>query len=89
VKKCDELNVPIIAAVDDYVKQGALAVEGINNYKVGYQTGEMIVKILNGENIEGISVETLQDTELIINKEAANKYNITLSDDLKERAKFR
>ncbi len=89
VKKCDELNVPIIAAVDDYVKQGALAAEGINNYKVGYQTGEMIVKILNGEKVENILVETLQETELIINKEVANKYNITLPDAIKERAIFR
>ncbi|WBW97776.1 ABC transporter substrate-binding protein [Oceanirhabdus sp. W0125-5] len=89
VKKCDELNVPIIGAVDDYVKQGALAAEGINNYKVGYQTGEMIVRILKGENISDIPYETLQETELIINKDAANKYNITLPDTIKERAIFR
>ncbi|MCM1992202.1 ABC transporter substrate-binding protein [Oceanirhabdus seepicola] len=89
VKKCDEANVPIIAAVDDYVKQGALAAEGINNYKVGYQTGEMIVKILNGEKVTDIPVETLQETELIINKEAVNKYSITLPDEIKERAIFR
>ncbi len=89
VKKSNEKNVPIIGAVDAFVKQGALATEGINNYKVGYQTGNMIARILNGEDVSNIPFETLKETELIINKEVAEKYNITLPDEIKERAIFR
>ncbi|MCT4563230.1 MAG: ABC transporter substrate-binding protein [Maledivibacter sp.] len=89
VKKSEELNIPIIGAVDDFVKQGALATEGINNYKVGYQTGHMIANILKGEEISNIPFETLKDTELIINKKAVEKYNIALPEEIKERAIFR
>lgn len=89
VKKSKELNIPIIGAVDDFVKQGALATEGINNYKVGYQTGHMIASILNGEDISNMPFETLKETELIINKKVAEKYNIALPDEIKERAIFR
>ncbi len=89
VKKSDDMGVPIIGSVDDFVKQGALATEGINNYKVGYQTGRMIVRILNGEDISSIPVETLKETELIINEAVAKKYNITLPDEIKNKVIYR
>lgn len=89
VKKADEANIPILAVVDDFIKQGALATEGINNYQVGYQSGLMVAKILNGEDIDNIPFETLLETELIVNQAVADKYGVVIPDELLDRVIYR
>ena len=45
VEKCNKANKPIIGATKSFADQGALAVDGISDYQVGYQTGEMAAQI--------------------------------------------
>lgn len=78
LEKANKKNIPVIACVEDQVKQGALVTVTIDYEKLGYQTGEMAVKILKGEDIKDIKVKTLEDTDLIINKESVEKYNVDL-----------
>ncbi len=78
LEKANKYNIPVIACIEDQVLQGALVTVTIDYEKLGYQTGEMAVKILKGEDIKNIKVETLKDTDLIINKKSAEKYNIDL-----------
>ncbi len=85
LEKANENNVPVIGCIEDQVGQGALATETIDYEKLGYQTGVMAVKVLNGEDIKEMPVETLKDTKLIINKDVATKYNITLTKELEDR----
>lgn len=85
VQKAKEAKVPIIGAVEDYVKQGALAVDGINNFKIGYQTGEMLVRIMEGESFSDNPFETIKETELIINEEVLKEFNITLPKALEDK----
>lgn len=86
--KCTEKNIPIIGAVVAEVEGGALATEGIDYYKLGYQTGENAVEILKGKNPKDMSVTTLQDTELVINMDMANKLKINIPEDLIKKAKI-
>lgn len=83
---CAEKKIPIIGAVKDEVKLGALATEGIDYYKLGYQTGEMAVEILKGKNPKDMPIDSLSDTELVINLDAAEKLNIAIPEDLKVKA---
>ncbi len=78
VKKADEKNVPIIGAVKDFVDQGALATDGPSEFEIGYQTGEMVVKILNGEDIKTIEAEVVLKTKRDYNLEVAAKYNVVI-----------
>ena len=78
LEKANKKNIPVIACIEDQVVQGALVTETIDYEKLGYQTGEMAVKILKGEDIKNIKAETLKDTDLIINGKSAEKYNIDL-----------
>ena len=64
------------------VEKGALATESIDYEKLGYQTGERVIDVLNGKNPKDIPVETLKQTTLVINQKIAKKYNISL-DNLK------
>ncbi|NLS09264.1 ABC transporter substrate-binding protein [Nesterenkonia sp. MY13] len=80
-------DVPIIAAEADSVLRGAVATYGIDYTQLGYQAGEMAIRILvDGEDPASMPVETQSDLELTVNPEAAEAMGIELSDDLVERA---
>lgn len=87
LEKANKANKPVIGSVEDQVAQGALVTQAIDYEKLGYQTGEVAVKILNGAVPNTIPIETLKDTQLIVNKKAAEKYNIDLSSEVLKDAK--
>lgn len=76
VEKSNKANKPIIGATKSFADQGALAIDGISDYQVGYQTGEMVAKYLNGEKIENIPYEVVEKSEIHINKDVAEKFGI-------------
>ena len=76
IDKSKKNNKPVIGATKSYVDQGALASEGISDYKVGYQTGEMIVRYLKGEDIKNMKFEVVRESERYINKEVAKNFKI-------------
>lgn len=76
IDKAKKANKPVIGATKSYVDQGALASEGISDYKVGYQTGEMIVRYLKGEDIKNMKFEVVRESERYINKEVAKNFKI-------------
>lgn len=65
-------KIPVIASEDGSVKSGALACQGIDYEKLGYKTGEIAVKVLNGEKVSNIPISTLDDTQIIINEDVLN-----------------
>lgn len=81
-------NIPIIGAERAHVENGALATEGIDYYKLGFQTGLVAVDIINGKTPAAIPVTTLENTELVINIDAAKRLNIDLPQDLKTQAEL-
>lgn len=78
IEKSKKANKPVIGATKNYVDQGALASEGISDYKVGYQTGEMIVKYLKGEDIKNMKFEVVRESERYINREVAKNFKIVV-----------
>lgn len=78
----------VIGAESAHVESGALATDGINYYDLGFQTGLMAAKVLNGEDISEMPVSTLEEMELVINEETAEKLGITIPEDIKARAKM-
>lgn len=78
IDKSKKANKPVIGATKNYVDQGALASEGISDYKVGYQTGEMIVRYLKGEDIKNMKFEVVRESERYINKEVAKNFKIVV-----------
>lgn len=76
VEKSNKANKPIIGATKSFAEQGALAIDGISDYQVGYQTGEMVAKYLNGEKIENIPYEVVEKSEIHINKDVAERFDI-------------
>ena len=87
VSKTTLANKVFTIGVDEpMVKNGALATEGIDYFKLGYETGLMAIEILEGKDIKDIPVRTLEKTELIINKDIAEKLNIDIPQELLDMA---
>jgi putative ABC transport system substrate-binding protein len=72
-----------VAAEGDSVARGTVATYGIDYYQLGYQTGEMAVKILRGEaDPASMPVETQSELQLYLNLAAAERMGVTIPEDL-------
>lgn len=87
-QKCLEKKIPVIGSEKGQVESGVLATEGIDYYKLGFQTGIIASEILSGKKPQDTAVQTLKETSLIINEATAKKLNITIPDELKSRAEL-
>jgi putative ABC transport system substrate-binding protein len=81
VDKANKAKLPIVGATRDFTEAGALAASGVKEYQVGYQTGEMIVKFLDGKSISELPIEYMKKTEKTVNEEQMKNYKITLDKD--------
>jgi len=76
---------PVICGEAGMVKSGGLATLGINYYDLGYQTGEMAVKILKGEAEPAtMPVESATKFDFAINGTVAEEIGIEIPADLQE-----
>ncbi len=83
IKVAESKKIPLIAAEGDSVKNGAVITYGLDYEKLGYQTGEMAVRILKGEaKPETMPVEAQKDPKLYVNEAAAQRMGVTVPADL-------
>lgn len=82
----EESKLPLFTADTDSVSRGSIAALGFNYYDVGKQTGEIVVRVLKGENPGDIAVKTAAGSDLVINKSAAAKMGVTLPESVVSRA---
>ncbi|KKX27750.1 ABC transporter substrate-binding protein [Rhizobium sp. LC145] len=86
VAVAEEGKLPLFTADTDSVSRGSLAALGFNYYDVGKQTGEVVVRILKGENPGDIAVKIAAGSDLVVNKAAAAKMGVTLPEGVLSRA---
>ena len=86
VAVAEEAKLPLFTADTDSVSRGSIAALGFNDHDVGKQTGEVVVRILKGENPGDIAVKVAAGSDLVINKTAASKMGVTLPESVVKRA---
>jgi putative tryptophan/tyrosine transport system substrate-binding protein len=86
IKAGNKVQVPVYVSDTDAVELGALAALGPNQYQVGLQTAQMIVRSLKGEDLSTIPVEFPSGVELYLNADAAKTLKIEFDEDLKASA---
>lgn len=79
-------KLPVIVGEGDSVERGGLATYGLDYYKLGYQTGEMAVKVLKGQKPAEMPIESQKELKLIINAKSAAKQGVEIPADLKAKA---
>ncbi|MEG1621208.1 MAG: ABC transporter substrate-binding protein [Oscillospiraceae bacterium] len=81
-------KIPVICGEEALIANGALATYGINYYNLGVQTGKQAAKILRGEaKPADMPIEYIEETNLTIDLDRAEKLGITVSDELKAQLK--
>ena len=86
VKVGNDAKIPLVAADTDSVKRGAIAALGVDYRALGQQTGEIVVRILNGEKPGDIPSETSAKLELYVNPGAAKRQGVALSEEFVKSA---
>lgn len=87
IQVAEQKQIPVVSGDAGPVEGGAIATLGIDYEKLGYQTGEMAVKILqDGADPAEMPVETSNDVELIINPAAAERMGVELPASVTDRA---
>ncbi|SMC27167.1 putative ABC transport system substrate-binding protein [Desulfacinum hydrothermale DSM 13146] len=86
VKVCEDNRIPLFAADIDSVPRGAIAALAIDYYRLGWQSGEMAVRVLQGADPATMPVETLKDMKLYVNTQAAQRMGVTIPEAVVKRA---
>lgn len=86
VSVAEESKLPLFTADTDSVSRGSIAALGFNYHDVGKQTGEIVARILKGENPGDIAVKIAAGSDLVINKSAAEEMGVTLPESVVSRA---
>lgn len=84
VQLATDANIPIYVGADSMVNDGGLATVGIDYTQLGKQTAAMIKKIYDGAAIKDTPVEQISEYAKMINKDTAEKLNITVPDNIKD-----
>ena len=79
-------QLPVFAADTDMVKRGAIATLSFNYYDVGRQTGQMALRVFEGEQPSDIPVEAAEELELSLNLAAAEAMGVVIPDSVITRA---
>ncbi len=80
-------QIPVFAAEGDSVAKGTVATVGISYYDLGYQTGEMAVRILTEDaDPATMAVETQSDLLVYVNLGAAERMGVAVPQSVLDRA---
>lgn len=84
VSVANDNKLPMMVGEFDSVKRGGLAAYGFEYYDIGYEAGEMAVKILTGESTPAETpVQVPQNLKLVMNKETADAIGLEIKDEWK------
>ena len=79
-------KLPLVVGEGDSVARGGLATKGIDYYTLGRKTGEMALEVINGKEPAAMEVIRLQPEGLILNKGAAERMGVTITEEILEKA---
>ncbi|MFA6808224.1 MAG: ABC transporter substrate-binding protein [Eubacteriales bacterium] len=83
-----ENKIPAIVAEDSQVEGGCLCSIGIDYETLGYQTGEMAVRVLKGANPSEMPVEYQTKLKVVINSETQDILGITIPEEYTKNATY-
>jgi ABC-type uncharacterized transport system substrate-binding protein len=82
VRVCDEKKIPVFGFVSEQADKGAVLVLSRDYVQAGRDAVRMAEKIFNGEPPADIPFEFVSRTDIILNRSAANRYQIRMPDTL-------
>lgn len=86
VAAANQNKVPIFPAADTMVDQGGIATIGLDQFKLGVETGKMVAQILKGKKPANYPVHFESTGTLVLNTKVAKQLGITIPDSLLTQA---
>lgn len=86
LEKANAKNIPVFGSEEEQVKNGCIASAGLDYVALGVQAGNIAARVLNGEDISAIPFETLKESKVTINLDAADKLGIKIPSDVAVKA---
>ena len=84
---CEDNQIPLFPSDDPSIERGGIACWGFDYYDIGYQTGEMVARILDGDGTaNNIPVEKGEIFFLSVNVAAAEKMGVTIPQSIIDQA---
>lgn len=81
-----QTRTPVFSGDTDSVRRGAVASLGFDYYAVGRRTGELVLRVLAGEDPGTIPVAFAEGSELVVNPAAAAAMGLIIPPELLEQA---
>ncbi|MGF2614963.1 ABC transporter substrate-binding protein [Rossellomorea vietnamensis] len=89
ISVANDKDIPLFVGELDSLKRGGIVASGFDYKDLGYQTGLMAVKILNGDSEPSeIDVEYPEDAVLTLNKKAAEEQGVEVKDEWADLVEF-
>jgi len=85
-KVAEENGLPLFGGFPMATQVGACAAMGWDFYDMGYRTGQIAIRVKNGENPAGIPFQSMTSLKLHINLKAAERQGVKLSLEVLQRA---
>jgi putative ABC transport system substrate-binding protein len=79
-------GIPVFAGDTDSVTRGAVAALGFDYFDVGRETGELVLRVLNGEAPGGMPVRGIEITKLHLNPNSARQMGLEIPAAVVDRA---
>jgi putative ABC transport system substrate-binding protein len=86
VKVGIDAQIPVFAADTASVERGAVAAVGYDYADLGRQTGELVLRVLQGEKPGDIDVKMAEGTNLFINTKMAQRMGVSIPQSVQQRA---
>jgi len=86
---CEDNQIPFFPSDDPSIERGGIACWGFDYYDIGYQTGEMVARMLDGDGTaNNIPVEKGEIIFLSVNVAAAEKMGVTIPQSIIDQAEI-
>ena len=76
IKLALENKIPLFSCDPINVEMGAFACFGSSQFSVGEKTGQLVTRILRGEKLENLRIETPDHATVFVNRSTAKKLEI-------------
>lgn len=89
LEKATAKNIPVFGSEEEQVGNGCIASAGIDYIELGKKAGVMAARVLKGENVAAIPYETMTESKITVNTDAASKIGVTIPQSITDRAEVK
>lgn len=89
IEKATAAGIPVFGSEEEQVGNGCVASAGIDYIELGKKAGVIAARVLRGENVSTIPFETMTESKITINPDAAAAVNVEIPQSITDRAEVK